>query len=117
MAFYNGVKIPGSVDDAGDTWDDCAYRIFIDPGDNLDRMDVPKEFLSIDVYCATLGHKVNHSFHPNCDFGTFIHPRFGRIPCIVALVGLSEGDELFCYYHYALNECPKWYSDLWEQQS
>jgi hypothetical protein len=31
-------------------------------------------------------------------------------------VKVSEGEELTCYYHYLLSDCPAWYADLWEAQ-
>ena len=65
---------------------------------------------------ATLGHKVNHSFTPNCHFGTFDHPRFGTVPSVVTSQRLERGAELTAYYNYSLSECPAWYSDLWEAQ-
>lgn len=78
VAFYSGIRIPDSECDTDDTWDECSYRIFVDE-ESEERMDIPSEYLDLDKYCATLGHKVNHSFHPNCDFSTFEHPRFGRL--------------------------------------
>ena len=114
LAFYNGTRISADSDDSDESWEECAYRIFIDP-DSDERVDMPREFLDPQVYCATLGHKVNHSFQPNCNFDVFDHPRFGRIPAIVSAYALTAGTELFAYYRYSLSECPKWYSDLWEQ--
>jgi hypothetical protein len=31
-------------------------------------LDIPPEFGSTSKYCATLGHKINHSFEPNAEF-------------------------------------------------
>ena len=33
-------------------------------------------FRSTAAYCATLGHKCNHSFNPNCHFSQYNHPRW-----------------------------------------
>ena len=32
------------------------------------KLDIPLEYRGIEQYCATLGHKCNHSFSPNCYF-------------------------------------------------
>ena len=34
VAFYNGVHIPGEISDETDSWEDCAYRIFVEPFTN-----------------------------------------------------------------------------------
>ena len=162
-----------------DDWEDCAYRLLVDPEDGLDldgvEVDLPFS-LAVDVkkYRATLGHKVNHSFdagnmpltitddiplvvsrldftsYPihqnprfesynlikitnyyvskmcvvsvsvfltvNCTFGCYIHPRFGRIPCIVTSRDIKAGEELMAFYNYLLSDCPKWYSELWDSK-
>ena len=33
-------------------------------------IDVPKQYASTNVYCASLGHKANHSFTPNSKYDT-----------------------------------------------
>jgi hypothetical protein len=35
---------------------------------------------------------------------------------ILLFVEVSEGEELTCYYHYLLSDCPTWYAELWEAQ-
>jgi len=124
VAFYNGVRIPPDVGDDDDDWEDCSYRIFLEIDEDAtdidcedcERMDLPKELRSLDKYCATLGHKINHSFEPNCRFGKFLHPVYGPIPSVVTTQFIPEGRELFTYYKYLLNDCPQWYSDLWESK-
>lgn len=63
-------------------------------------------------YSATLAHKVNHSFFPNCRFSDFAHPRFGRILCVKTTKEIRAGDELFCNYGYNVADCPEWYKAL-----
>ena len=124
VAFYNGVRIPGSEMYEEHDWDDCSYRIFVnvnhddedDDHDGHERMDIPEEFRSTKNYCATVGHKCNHSFRPNCNFSQFHHPRFGLIPAIITSVSVSVGEELLTYYKYLLSDCPEWYSNLWDRQ-
>ncbi len=54
-------------------------------------MDIPEKYRSIDAYRATVGHKINHSFTPNCVWGNMLHPVFGRIPSITALTDIKTG--------------------------
>lgn len=108
VAFYNGVVVE---DDCGKTWEECSYRIFL--GEKC--LDIPPEMRDVKSYCATLAHKMNHSFKPNCKFGEIEHPRFGHIPTIVTSEPVDKDQELYVYYHYRLDDCPEWYSSLWEQ--
>ena len=58
------------------------YRI----GLNVDLdLDIPDTCVDTAAYCATLGHKANHSFTPNGSFDLFEHPRFGLIRAILSL--------------------------------
>ena len=58
------------------------YRI----GLNVDLdLDIPDTCVDTSAYCATLGHKANHSFTPNGSFDLFEHPRFGLIRAILSL--------------------------------
>lgn len=64
MAFYNGLRLPGLEPEDAD-WEDRGYRIMI--GEDA-RMDIPEAERSTSVYRASLGHKIQHSFSPNCEF-------------------------------------------------
>ena len=46
-------------------WDDRSYRIML--GEDR-RMDIPEDMRKTSQYRASLGHKVQHSFQPNCEF-------------------------------------------------
>ena len=62
------------------------------------------------VYCATLGHKICHSFEPNAYYGHAYHPRFGGIRSAVANRDILRGEEIFCDYKYSLSKAvPAWY--------
>ena len=115
VAFYNGLRMKDDGDE-DEAWDVCDYRVFVDL-ESEERIDMPSEYRGWSRYRTTSGHKVNHSFvAANCEFGTFFHPRFGRVPCIKTMKpALKKGTELLCYYHYALSDCPQWYSDLWDK--
>ena len=128
-AFYNGVRLAG-CDLQG--WEeeeeaDCDYRIYVnminlqevqDDGSDVDveeRLDIPGQYRSVSQYCATLAHKCNHSFSPNCEFSQYLHPRYGLLPCILTTRPVRQGEELLTYYRYLLSDCPQWYSDLWDR--
>ena len=71
VAFYNGIRVTKADDSS---WGDCSYRIFIkneeseEADDEYDILDIPPEFRGTNSYSATLAHKINHSFRPNCKF-------------------------------------------------
>ena len=128
VAFYNGLRLPGlEPEDA--SWEDRGYRIMV--GEDA-RMDVPEAARSTLEYRASLGHKIQHSFSPNCEFWEVPilsyrvpslsqycrlqteHPVFGHIPCIRTLVELPGGVEITVNYNYMLDDCPQWYSELWD---
>ena len=65
VALYNGfrhaaITMRGKNADACDDFD---YRIKLNSESDV---DVPINFRRLDQYCATLAHKSNHSFAPNC---------------------------------------------------
>ena len=51
-------------------------------------MDVPEDMRLTSQYRATLGHKVQHSFQPNCEFW--------EVSSIVVLI-LASSHEIFNY--------------------
>ena len=123
LAFYNGVRLPPEADEAEADWEKCSYRIFLskpltsqeEVEADCDILDIPEEMRSLDKYCATVAHKVNHSFEPCGAFRSFHHPLHGDIKCVVATCLIPAGSELTTDYKYPLDDCPAWYSDLWEQ--
>ena len=115
LAFYNGTKARPE-DYEPDTWETNNYKIF-DPDDMPDgTIDIPvwaqvtmtdHIFIFIflisfsylygqdtSAYCASLAHKTNHSFLPNCQFLVFDHPKFGLVPCISTIADINKGDEV-----------------------
>ena len=71
-------------------------------------------FVSFSLLLILLDCQVNHSFRPNCRFSDFHHPVHGPIRSVVTLLPLGAGAELTVHYNYSLEDCPEWYSDLWE---
>jgi len=122
VAFYNGVRSQeedyvddGSEDDEESEDDQVLcdkyrYRLKLSAKEQL---DVPKEMASIDKYNATLAHKIQHSFTPNCEMDDFEHPRFGDIKCVATLRPVKAGEELTIHYQYQLNTAPIWYKKQW----
>jgi len=115
MAFYNGVR---SIRPASGclTWQNeaNAYKIF-DPNIKEGIVDIPEKYHAYSNYCASLAHKTNHSFVPNCEFDEFNHPRWGLVPCIQAMHDIAEGEEIFVWYGYDLDYCPDWYLEAWDK--
>uniref|UniRef100_H3AYA1 Histone-lysine N-methyltransferase SETD7 n=1 Tax=Latimeria chalumnae TaxID=7897 RepID=H3AYA1_LATCH len=68
MSFYNGVRITHQEVDNRD-WALNGNTISLDEETVL---DVPAPYNDTKKYCASLGHKANHSFTPNCIYDTFV---------------------------------------------
>ncbi|KAK1175227.1 histone-lysine N-methyltransferase SETD7 [Acipenser oxyrinchus oxyrinchus] len=112
MAFYNGVRITHEAVDSRD-WSLNSNTISLDEDVVL---DVPEPYNNIKKYSASLGHKANHSFTPNCIYDPFVHPRFGPIKCIRTLRAVESDEELMVAYGYDHRllgksgpEVPEWY--------
>ncbi|XP_062332197.1 histone-lysine N-methyltransferase SETD7 isoform X1 [Osmerus eperlanus] len=112
MAFYNGVRITHSEVDSRD-WALNGNTISLDEDTVI---DVPQPFDKMEMYCASLGHKGNHSFTPNCKYDPYVHPRFGLIKCIRTLRAVQRDEELMVAYGYDFEpsgesglEAPDWY--------
>nr|XP_005996693.1 PREDICTED: histone-lysine N-methyltransferase SETD7 [Latimeria chalumnae] len=121
MSFYNGVRITHQEVDNRD-WALNGNTISLDEETVL---DVPAPYNDTKKYCASLGHKANHSFTPNCIYDTFVHPRFGSIKCIRTIGAVEKDEELTVAYGYDHSppgksgpEAPEWYQqDLKNHQA
>ena len=121
VALYNGVKESPRLHQE---WSD--YRVHVNGNVDIDIPEVgvlfrppssssfPQDMRSLSCYRATLAHKCNHSFTPNCRWGRVDHPRsanninkqpgkeilynissrFGLISSLVALRQLEAGEEV-----------------------
>ena len=78
-------------------------------------LDIPEEYKDLDRYCATKGHKSNHSFTPNAKWSRLDHPRFGMICSVTALRDIPEGEEILVNYGLGMAFAPDWYKSLWVQ--
>ena len=74
VAFFHGVPLENEIGS------DYSIRCY----DSM--MDIPEKCRNTENYCATLGHKVCHSFEPNANYSYAFHPRFGGIiRCVKAI--------------------------------
>jgi len=89
-------------------WSD--YRISC--GKDVD-LDIGKSQESLSNYHASLAHKTCHSFHPNTNFNSFWHPKFGPCMSVITKRDIQPGEELFVSYNYQLETAPEWYQALW----
>lgn len=97
VSFYNGIRLTHSEVDAR-PWSLNSNTISLDENTVLDVP--PSQYSQLDTYCASLGHKANHSNAPNCKYDEFMHPRFGFIKCIRTIEPVTMATELTCDYGY-----------------
>lgn len=111
VSFYNGIRLTHEEVD-GREWSLNGNTISLDDDCVL---DVPSQWSTLNNYEASLGHKANHSFNPNCIYDLFHHPRFGHIKCIRTLRNIAHDEELTCCYDYnhqkpdSTVDLPEWY--------
>jgi len=118
VAFYHGLRMKAT--DENPFGPPTGYAIYLewdrDKREISDVLDMSPEMQSTANYTATLAHKVNHSFSPNCEWVHVLHPCFGKIPAIQTMEDLEAGDELFIHYGFDMDEAPQWYKDFWMKQ-
>jgi len=103
VAFYGGIQVD-HTNYASD------YKIRLT--DDTD-IDIPQAWLDTESYCATLAHKTNHSFTPNCQWNDFFHPRFGLLRSVQAIRHIDEGEEILVNYKIGpLPSAPDWYKQV-----
>ena len=85
--------------------------------DRYTDLDIPDDYVNLDQYCATLGHKACHTFgkRKNARFECLWHPRFGSIMSVVALKHILADEEILVSYNYDLRYAPEWYQNLWQE--
>merc|ERR1719186_90839 len=117
VAFYNGLRWkPGGKGLNEDT----GYAIYLEMVRTREErlksehFDIPAKYHSSHNYSSTLGHKANHSFVPNCDFTTALHPCYGRVPALRTTRKIKAGEELLVHYNMDMEDAPDWYKLAWE---
>jgi len=118
MSFYNGIRLTHKEVDARD-WKYNSNTISLDEETVI---DVPEDLSDLATYCASLGHKANHSFTPNSKYDRYDHPRFGKIKCIRTIKPVKAGEELTVEYGYDHNglginnpDAPQWYKSQYQR--
>jgi len=125
VAFYNGIRM---TPEEKSPWEDRAYSIVVEWEEKrlafpfpwvskADHMDLPPKYHSSENYTATLAHKLNHSFTPNCRWSNMEHPCYGLVPAILTLDAIKEGEELTVHYQMDMEDAPDWYLQCWEEES
>jgi histone-lysine N-methyltransferase SETD7 len=112
VAFYNGIRLNTSSILMSARYGKSDYRIRLNAETDL---DIPKGFENVEIYSATLGHKTNHSFDPNCEWIIVEHPRFGLIRGLRSQKDIQKDEELLINYTMNLGDAPEWYRVVWLQ--
>ena len=104
VSFYNGARVSQQVVDERSHAENSNV-VLIDDSD--DCIDVPEPFDLLLNYCATLGHKANHSENlNNCVYTNAFHPRFGHIVALRSTRLIARGEEILLDYEYI--DKPPW---------
>ena len=74
ISYYNGLLIEA---DENYSSSNHNYQIYVDWSntETSPYIDIPNECIDLSSYRASLAHKANHSFKPNCKFVSVDHPR------------------------------------------
>ena len=118
VSFYNGIRMGPQEVVPGEGRD---YAIVVE------WEEMVPAYHSTANYTATLTHKVNHSFVPNCRWSNMEHPCYGLTPAILTLQAVAQGEELTAHYHLNMEEggegasrpqdAPEWYLESWRLSS
>jgi histone-lysine N-methyltransferase SETD7 len=96
------------------SWAENSNTISLDEDTVL---DVPLQFSHCNQYCATLGHKANHSSSPNACYDVFDHPTFGFIKSLRALCSIPPNQEITVDYGFdGVHGYPDWWNQQEQQQ-
>ena len=111
VCFYHGIYLEEGQSSPQENDD---YQIFLDwkSAPASPSLDILQDAWDHNEYTASVGHKVNHSWEPNCIYDKFYHPVFGKTALgIKSVRSIDQGEELFTHYRYDPNDCPDWYSN------
>jgi len=108
ISLFNGVRLKTATLES--KYSESDYRIRLNA--DLD-LDIPHAHIDLDKYCATLGHKANHSFVANAEWALVEHPRFGLIRGLASLEDIKKDDEILINYQMNLADAPDWYKFVW----
>ena len=74
VSLYAGLNPAEGIEDEEKVYERLSYNIHM-PEDEDFFIDVPPAVADLSIYCASLGHKVNHSFLPNSRLGNIFQPQ------------------------------------------
>ena len=97
LCLYNGVRLSTATLYA--KYSSSDYRIRLNADVDL---DIPSGSERLSQYCATLGHKINHSLNDNAEWALVEHPRFGLIRGINTRKDIKKDDEILINYQMNL---------------
>lgn len=123
VSFYNGTKQTSEKTERN-RWNENSNTIALSEEDGVD-IDVSPKYSDLSQYCASLGHKANHTFddsRQSAMYSHFDHPRFGHIKCIRTIRPVKAGEELLVDYGYSLHHKggPSWWKETyrkWKESS
>ena len=82
------------------------------PDDAGYALDVRAPYQDTKLFCASLGHKANHSVkQQNCRYANAYHPRFGHISSVVTTKPVKKGEELFVDYLFNEHWDRPWFAN------
>ena len=108
VCLFNGVRLKTAALYAKLTESDYRIRLNADVD-----LDIPKGSENLSEYCATLGHKANHSNVPNAEWALVEHPRFGLIRGLNSSRLIKKDEEILVNYQMNLADSPEWYRVVW----
>ena len=97
IGFFNGMIITLEDTLRNDTMKHSVHKMWNDWYTD-EMVWIPPQYIDINAYNASLGHKINHNSDYNVDAGYIDHPRFGKIRSIVTTQDIQAGQEIFCQY-------------------
>ena len=115
VCFYHGIYLE---EGQNSPQENCEYQIFLDwdAAPASPSLDILPNAWSYKDYKASLGHKVNHSWQPNCQYAKLYHPVFGHTAMGIRTIRqVHRGEELSTNYRYDVDACPEWYYKLYNE--
>ena len=93
ICLFNGIRL--NVASLHAKYGESDYRIRLNADVDL---DIPDGAQNLGQYCATLGHKANHSNLPNAEWAIVEHPRFGLIRGLASQRAIKKDHEILINY-------------------
>ena len=112
VCFYHGIYLQ---EGQNSPQENCEYQIFLDwhLAPASPSLDILPDAAAYKDYKASLGHKVNHNWEPNCMYSKYNHPVFGHTALgIKTIRRVERREELTTNYRYDADNCPDWYAQL-----